>query len=93
MSHVDVDWADMPPAVREWYVAQLEKQEAAQRAAHKLELDRGQWVLRRDPMAPEPLTRPDGSVVYRDPVIHSEPERKDVIKARNDYLKRQMGLE
>lgn len=91
--NLSFDWADMPPQVRAWYLEQLEKQEAAQRQAVQVEQDRGNWVLKRNALSPEPLTRPDGSVLYKDPVVYDEQEPKSVTANRTGFLKRQLGLE
>lgn len=89
---MEVRWEDMPPAVRAWYLELEEKQRQKEAAALALEQERGEWVVKLNPMARPPLTRPDGSVVNFDPVVYDEPDT-DLDRQWSKTLKKLGGLE
>lgn len=90
---IEIDFNDptVPASVKEWYLEQQAKQAAAALAARSFEEDRGNWTINRHPLAPKPLTTPEGDVLHRDPVMYSDPLPPD--KTRAEFLKRQLGLE
>lgn len=64
----EVHWDELPVEVKAWYIDRQLKEEALEAAKPKAPDPRGQKII-RNPFAPEPLTRADGSVVYKDPQI------------------------
>lgn len=91
--NIEFDFNDpnVPAVVKEWYLEQQQAQIAKQLATKSFEEERGHWTVNRHPLAPEPLTLEDGSVLHRAPVIYDEPLPPD--KARSEFLKKQLGLE
>lgn len=90
---MEVDWKDMPPIVRAWYLEQEERQRQASMAAQAAEASRGEVVKRRrNPMVKPPLTRKDGTVIHYDSVVYDEPEKR-LQKRYTDVRKKLGGLE